>query len=147
MYTVDDLHCRGGEGPACQPYISRSSWSLKGQKKFSTQLFENVNPPGHYKEIMGVNNKFPDFTLWRRSNSNLHVWINRNNKSSNSALWHGKPLGSQHATCAMGQLAWVPMQAPPHLPTRLNLFFWTCRLINAWQFKINFPFALFCYKH
>lgn len=34
----------------------------------STHLFENVNWPdwythGHYKELMGVNNKFPDFTL------------------------------------------------------------------------------------
>lgn len=61
----------------------------------STHLFENVNLPdwythGHYKEIMGIKNKFPDFTLWRRSNSSLHVWINRNNKSSNYASWHGK---------------------------------------------------------
>ena len=32
----------------------------------STHLFENVNPPGHYKEITGVKNKLLDFTLWRR---------------------------------------------------------------------------------
>ena len=63
----------------------------------STHLSENVNPPdwythGNYKEIMGINNKFPDFTLWRRSNSNLHVCINGNNMSSNYASWHGKPF-------------------------------------------------------
>lgn len=50
----------------------RKSYLIKGSAWMytlgSTHLFENVNWPdwythGHYKEIMGVNNKFPDFTL------------------------------------------------------------------------------------
>ena len=44
-------------------FLGQAEAYLNRTKKFSTQLFENVSPPGHYKENMGVNNKFPDFTL------------------------------------------------------------------------------------
>ena len=87
---------------------------------------------------MGVNNKFPDFTLWRRSNSNLYVWINRNNKSSNYALWHGKPLGSQYTTCAMGQLGFLCRLLPTYLPGSTSFFEQAYKCMTVWN---KFPFC------